>query len=222
MQETELITRTIALATALGLNIADACKSFKKQVNETYDLSLLKKRKLSNVLDTDLFIWAWAVAYHYGTLFFVSKDRSAEASVYQAVLSDYFHVVCTVDNSFEIFEFWTKYAHEVSIMDEEGHTGNSRTVAIMEKLANMLSLRVFKYVHSDVFQLGLEEINETWGRHIVSVRENLEFAGYQIVDVIYYYINEAEESTVQSAFDAVRHKEPVASLIKKWKSDQHT
>lgn len=219
MERTHLITRIVVLATALGINIVDSSKSFRKSVYGIYNLSWLKKKKLRHVLDNEFFIWSWAMATYYGAVHYLSQGMTEEASLYKSIFEDYFLVVPKAQNSFEIFDFWKQYIDEVASISEENYQGTKDyNERILEKLTNMFSLKTLKYIHRNIVELDTPALNETWGEHVIAVQRDLEFVVYQIVDVINHYFTEADESSVEVAFEAVRNKEPVKSLITKWQA----
>ena len=221
METMDLITRIVVLATDLGLHIADSSKSFRNSVCKTYNLSWLKNKRLRHVLDTEFFIWTWTMATYYGAVHCLSQGMSKEASLYQSIFEDYFSVVLKDRDTFEIFHFWKKYIDDVANISEEDYQGRyGYSERILEKLTDMLSLKTLRYIHEEIVELDIDALNETWGEHIIAVQQDLEFVVYRIVDVINQYFTEIDESSVEVAFEAIRNKEPVKSLIAQWQASE--
>jgi len=206
----QIVTRIVVLATAIGINVADLCKSFRDNIHTTYNLSWLKKKRLRDIIDTEFFIWSWALATYYGSVHFLSQKMAEEAALYQKIFEDYFAIVSKDENSFDIYDFWKNYIDDVLNIPEKDYQGRKGyNERVLEKLTTMLSLKILKYVHRDIVELDIQDLNEIWGQQIIDVQEDLELIVYQIIDVLNHYLKEADESNIELAFEAARNKEPV-------------
>lgn len=220
MVEMQIVARIVVLATAIGINIADFCKSFRKKIYKTYSLSWLKKKRLRHVIDTEFFIWSWALATYYGSVHFLNQQMSEEAALYQEIFEDYFVVVSEHDNSYDIYDFWKNYIEDVLNISEKDYQGRKGyDERVLEKLTTMLSLKILKYVHRDIVELDIKDLNEIYRQHIMDVQEDLKIIVYLIIDVLNHYLKEADESNIQIAFEAAHNREPVKSLITKWQAN---
>jgi hypothetical protein len=216
LHQSGIIPRSLVFSNAVGLSILDACNSFKKQVNEAYSLSWLQKKRLSESLETEFHIWAWAMANHYGARFLIKEGNTKDASTFQFVLSDYFKVVSPAKSTHATYKFWIEYPLEVSRMIEVASPPEGHDEAVAERLANMLSLRVLKLINPNSIKLSHDEMERKWGKRVASVRDNLDTTIHLILDVVNHYFNVASQKTVESAFEAVMDKSPVSDLLKKW------
>jgi len=125
------------------------------------------------------------------------------------------------DNScLEIFDFWKNYVQNVLDIPEKDYQGRKDyNQRVLEKLTNMLSLKILKYIHSDIVELDVDKLNEMWGQHIIVIQEELEVIVGRITYVLNYHFNEANEAKILAALEEIRSREPVKSLIKKWQSE---
>jgi len=193
----QLVTQIVVLATAIGINIADFSKSVRNNIHETYHLSRMKKARLRNIIDTDFFIWSWALSTYYGSLHFLNEQMAEEAALYQKIFDDYFSLVSKEDNSSDIYGFWKNYIDDVLNIPEKHYQGRKGyNERVLEKLTTMLSLRILKYVHRDIAELNIQDLNEIWGQQIIDVQENLELVVYQITDVLNHYLKEPDEQNM--------------------------
>lgn len=215
----QIITRIVVLATAIGINIASIYKLLGEKIYETYNLSWLKKKRLKHVIGTEFFIWSWALATYYGSVHFLNQQMSEEAALYQEIFEDYFVVVCKWDGSYDTYNFWKNNIEDVLNISEIDYQGNKGyDERVIENMTTLFSLKILKYVQSDIFEISLEALNEIYGQPIEEIRENLEIDVYRIIDVLNHYLKEADESEVQIAFEATRNKQPIKSLITKWQA----
>jgi len=216
----DLITRIVVLATDMGMNITDSSKTLREKIDKTYNISWIKKKRIRDLIDTEFFIWAWSLALYYGSIHYMNRYITEEALFYQKIFEDYFAVVLKNDNScFEIFEFWKNYIQNVLDIPEKDYQGRKNyNQRVLEKLTNMLSLKILRYIHSDIVELDIDKLNEMWGQHIIVIQEELEVIVGRITYVLNYHLNEADEASIQAAFEDIRSREPVKSLIKKWQS----
>jgi len=217
----DLITRIVVLATDMGMNIADSAKSLMEKINKTYNISWMKKKRIRDLIDTEFFIWSWSLALYYGSIRYTNRYITEETSFYQKIFEDYFAVVMKNDNScLEIFDFWKNYVQNVLDIPEKDYQGRKDyNQRVLEKLTNMLSLKILKYIHSDIVELDVDKLNEMWGQHIIVIQEELEVIVGRITYVLNYHFNEANEAKILAALEEIRSREPVKSLIKKWQSE---
>lgn len=216
MHQSGIIPRSLAFSNAVGLSILDACESFKKQVNEAYMLSWLQKKRLSKILEAEFYIWAWAMANHYGARFLIKEGNTKDASTFQFVLSDYFKVVSPAKSTHETYYFWIEYPLEVSRIIEEVAQPIDHDEAVADRLSNMLSLRVLKLIHPNSINFSHDEMEQKWGKHVASVRENLDTTIHLILDVVNHYFSVVSQKTIESTFEAVMDESPVSDLLRKW------
>jgi len=207
----DIIKTTFVFGYALGLNIGNFQKSFKKMLKKYLQINA----RLKNIIDLELFIWLWVLTEYYGSLILINERMDEEEYLFRKIHKLFFdEVIEGREDEHVVYEFYGNYISQTLNTRREDYEGQDYDQRVKEKLIGIFSLKIFKYINPEIMEMNIDDLNKKFGNHIVAIQRELDIYCSHAMDLIIHYFKEAEESGIREVFGKIRNTKLVKKIMK--------